>query len=104
VQQHRAATLDFKNANPTLFKSIKQRDLLNIWLRLYARDRKTPRIDALTTPTLRVVIDRDLFHRAHGRIPARRRDRIQVTEIAQAQALPALDRPDVATSFAISLA
>jgi hypothetical protein len=37
--------LDFKSANPTIVKSIKQRDLLNTWLRLYARDQKTPRLE-----------------------------------------------------------
>jgi hypothetical protein len=36
--------LDFQSANPTVVKSIKQRDLLNTWLRLYARDQKTPRL------------------------------------------------------------
>ncbi len=45
VYRDRIATLDFKSANPTIVKSIKQRDLLNTWLRLYARDQKTPRID-----------------------------------------------------------
>jgi hypothetical protein len=44
VHRDRIATLDFSSANPTVVKSIKQRDLLNTWLRLYARDRKTPRI------------------------------------------------------------
>jgi hypothetical protein len=38
-------TLDFQSANPTIVKSIKQRDLLNTWLRLYARDRRMPRIE-----------------------------------------------------------
>jgi len=37
--------LDFESANPTVVKSIKQRDLLNIWLRLYAREQLTPRIE-----------------------------------------------------------
>jgi hypothetical protein len=36
--------LDFQSANPTIVKSIKQRDLLNTWLRLYARDQRLPRI------------------------------------------------------------
>jgi hypothetical protein len=36
--------LDFQSANPTIVKSIKQRDLLNTWLRLYARDQRVPRI------------------------------------------------------------
>jgi hypothetical protein len=39
------AALDFESANPTVVKSIKQRDLLNIWLRLYAREQLTPRIE-----------------------------------------------------------
>ena len=36
--------MEFESANPTIIKSIKQRDLLNTWLRLYARERRTPRI------------------------------------------------------------
>ncbi len=38
------ATLDFESANPTIVKSIKQRDLLNTWLRLYARIQQLPHI------------------------------------------------------------
>jgi hypothetical protein len=38
------AALDFQSANPTVVKSIKQRDLLNTWLRLYARDQQMPRM------------------------------------------------------------
>ena len=34
--------MDFESANPTVVKSIKQRDLLHTWLRLYARDKKLP--------------------------------------------------------------
>jgi hypothetical protein len=37
--------LDFESADPSVVKSIKQRDLLNTWLRLYARDQLLPRID-----------------------------------------------------------
>jgi hypothetical protein len=37
--------LDFQSANPTIVKSIKQRDLLNTWLRLYARDQRLPHLD-----------------------------------------------------------
>ena len=33
----RIEALDFESANPSVVKSIKQRDLLNTWLRLYAR-------------------------------------------------------------------
>ncbi|WP_371135804.1 hypothetical protein, partial [Bradyrhizobium sp.] len=37
--------MDFDSANPSVVKLIKQRDLLNTWLRLFARDRLLPRID-----------------------------------------------------------
>ena len=37
--------MEFESANPTVVKSIKQRDLLNTWLRLYAREQKLPRIE-----------------------------------------------------------
>ena len=40
------AALDFQSANPTIVKSIKQRDLLNTWLRLYAPDQHLPRMEA----------------------------------------------------------
>jgi hypothetical protein len=39
------AALDFESANPTVVKSIKQRDLLNTWLRLYARQQSMPRVE-----------------------------------------------------------
>jgi hypothetical protein len=38
----RIRALEFQSANPTIVKSIKQRDLLNTWLRLYARDQRMP--------------------------------------------------------------
>jgi hypothetical protein len=41
----RISALEFDSANPTVVKSIKQRDLLNTWLRLYARERLMPRIE-----------------------------------------------------------
>ena len=37
--------MDFESANSSVVKSIKQRDLLNTWLRLYAREQQLPRID-----------------------------------------------------------
>jgi hypothetical protein len=36
--------LEFQSATPPVVKSIKQQDLLNTWLRLYARERLLPRI------------------------------------------------------------
>ena len=36
--------LEFESAKPSVVKSIKQRDLLNTWLRLYARAQSMPRL------------------------------------------------------------
>lgn len=44
LHRERIAAVEFESANPTVVKSIKQRDLLNTWLRLYARERAIPRI------------------------------------------------------------
>jgi hypothetical protein len=41
----RIAALEFESANPTVVKSIRQRDLLNTWLRLYAREQQMPRVE-----------------------------------------------------------
>ena len=41
----RIRALEFESANPTIVKSIKQRDLLNTWLRLYARAKMLPRME-----------------------------------------------------------
>ena len=39
------AAVEFESANPTIVKSIKQRELLNTWLRLYAREQAMPAIE-----------------------------------------------------------
>jgi hypothetical protein len=39
------AAVNFASADPSVVKSIKQRDLLNTWLRLFARDQALPRMD-----------------------------------------------------------
>ena len=36
--------MDFRSAGPSVVKSIKQRDLLNTWLRLFARTQSIPRM------------------------------------------------------------
>ena len=41
----RISAVDFESANPSVVKSIKQRDLLNTWLRLFSRERLLPRIE-----------------------------------------------------------
>lgn len=37
--------MEFQSANPSVVKSIKQRDLLNTWLRIYAREQRLPRVE-----------------------------------------------------------
>ena len=37
--------MDFESARPAIVKSIKQRELLNFWLRLYARHERLPAFD-----------------------------------------------------------
>jgi len=37
--------VDFESANPSIVKSIRQRDLLNNWLRLYAPAQALPRVE-----------------------------------------------------------
>jgi hypothetical protein len=41
----RISVLEFESAKPSVVKAIKQRDLLNTWLRLYARAQSMPRIE-----------------------------------------------------------
>jgi hypothetical protein len=41
-QPNRIAAVDFQSADPSVVKSIRQRDLLNSWLRLYARRQALP--------------------------------------------------------------
>jgi hypothetical protein len=41
----RISALEFESAKPSAVKAIRQRDLLNTWLRLYARAQSMPRIE-----------------------------------------------------------
>ena len=45
MDRERAPPLQFESANPSVVKSIRQRDFLNNWLRLYARGQVIPRMD-----------------------------------------------------------
>jgi len=45
LHDNRIAALTFESANPSVVKSIKQRDLLNTWLRLYAGPQRMPRVE-----------------------------------------------------------
>jgi hypothetical protein len=42
--------MQFESANPSVVRSVKQRDLLNAWLRVLGKDRALPRL-AITSPT-----------------------------------------------------
>ena len=53
------AAVEFESANPTVVKSIKQRDLLNTWLRLYARAQQLP-------PRLMIQSDGTRMSTAYG--------------------------------------
>jgi hypothetical protein len=81
--------LEFESARPSVVKSIKQRDLLNTWLRLYARAKAIPRVaeyeperlsdempdlvfysvdGASTPPCLTIESDGTRMSRAYGQI------------------------------------
>jgi hypothetical protein len=53
--------MDFDSATPFVVKSIKQRDLLNSWLRLYAREQQIPPVDQYQPERLAEERD-DLVH------------------------------------------
>jgi hypothetical protein len=77
--------LIFESANSSIVKSIRQRDLLNAWLRLYARDQSMPRADAYEPE--RLDDERlDLVHYAveAGRQPPRLTIQSEGTRMAHA--------------------
>ena len=75
--------MDFESANPTVVKSIKQRDLLNTWLRLYAREQRAPCRDEYKPERIADEAP-DLVHYAVD--TARRLETVKVTEPAKRQA------------------
>jgi hypothetical protein len=44
VEFENGIAVEFESTSPSVVKSIKQRDLLNTWLRLYAREQRAPRV------------------------------------------------------------
>jgi hypothetical protein len=44
LRPERISALNFESANNSVVKAIKQRDLLNTWLRLFARAQSLPRL------------------------------------------------------------
>jgi hypothetical protein len=53
--------MNFESASPAVVKSIKQRDLLNVWLRLYAKHGRAPKLDDYQPDRLSDEAD-DLVH------------------------------------------
>ena len=58
----RIAAVEFESANPQVVKSIKQRDLLNTWLRLYAREQLLPRVEEYQPERLTEELSDLVFH------------------------------------------
>jgi hypothetical protein len=63
--------LDFQSANPSVVKSIKQRDLLSTGLRLYARGRQLPGLEEYQPDLVYYAVDtmqrpRRLTIQSHG--------------------------------------
>jgi hypothetical protein len=63
--------LDFESTNPSIVKSIRQRDLLNTWLRLYDREQRLPRIAQYQPERLAEELP-DLVYDTADAAPARR--------------------------------
>lgn len=58
--------LDFVSVNPSVVKSIRQRDLLNTWLRLYARNNKLPSIGEYQPERLREELPDLVYYTVDG--------------------------------------
>jgi hypothetical protein len=64
--------VQFESANPTIVKSIRQRDLLNTWLRLYAREQKLPAIEEYRPDRIEDELPDLVYYTVHsGEIPPR---------------------------------
>lgn len=62
----------FESATPSIVRSIKQRDLLNTWLRLYAKEQRAPRIaDYHPERMSDELLELALFHVDHAVAPPR---------------------------------
>jgi hypothetical protein len=85
--------LEFQSANPTIVKSIKQRDLLNTWLRLYAREQLMPRIEEYQPSRLADELQ-DLLYCAvdSGQVPPRLTIERETTRISSAYGSPGKGR------------
>ena len=58
--------MDFISANPAIVKSIKQRELLNCWLRLYAKHERLPKLDDYRPERLAEEADDLVYYTVDG--------------------------------------
>ena len=63
--------VDFESANPSIVKSIRQRDLLNNWLRLYAPAQALPRVEDFQPGRLEDELPDLVFMTVEPATPAR---------------------------------
>lgn len=63
----RIVVVEFESAAPSVVKSIRQRDLLNTWLRLYASEKTLPTISAYQPSRLEEELSDLVFYTADAR-------------------------------------
>lgn len=64
--------MEFASAAPSVVKSIRQRDLLNTWLRLYARERTAPAISEYQPARLEDELSDLIYYTVDNSAPAPR--------------------------------
>lgn len=58
--------MEFESADPGFVKSIKQRELLNFWLRLYAKHDRLPKFDDYLPERIAEEADDLVYYTVHG--------------------------------------
>lgn len=58
--------MEFESASPTVVKSIKQRELLNVWLRLYARNEQLPKFEDYRPERIAEEAEDLVYYTVHG--------------------------------------
>jgi hypothetical protein len=58
--------MEFESASPAIMKSIKQRELLNCWLRLYARHDRLPKFEDYLPERITEEADDLVYYTVHG--------------------------------------
>ncbi|MES2599201.1 MAG: hypothetical protein V4602_00175 [Pseudomonadota bacterium] len=58
--------MEFESASPAIVKSIKQRELLNFWLRLYAQQERLPKFDDYLPERIAEEADDLVYYTVHG--------------------------------------